>query len=131
MLQPLLLPDHLEPFAGPLLRHPFPPHKNNLERRRGVTRSPTGHQIPDSIQRPAVPRTPFARNVGEEATDIGTDGGVEKLPVLFRDLRCVDSDAEFEGVDDAPFSSFAVDGLGFVDVDEAGFHGEVVFVPTR
>lgn len=64
-------------------------------------------------------------------TDIGTDVGVEKSPVLFRDLRCVDADAEFERVDDAPFSGFAVDGLGFVDVDEAGFHGEVVFVPIR
>ena len=41
------------------------------------------------------------------------------------DLRFVDSDAEFEGIDDAPFCLFAVNGLDLVGVDEAGFHDGV------
>ncbi len=40
------------------------------------------------------------------------------------DLGFVDSNAVFEWVDDAPFSHFAVDGVDFVGVDEAGFHDE-------
>ncbi len=57
-------------------------------------------------------------------TDIRTDVGVEETCVLRRDLGFVYSNAEFEWVDDAPFSHFAVDGVDFVGVDEAGFHDE-------
>lgn len=41
------------------------------------------------------------------------------------DLRYADSNAGFEGVDDAPFWLIAVNGLDLVGVDEAGFHDGV------
>ena len=66
----------------------------------------------------------MTHNFGEEVTDFRTGVGVEEPCVLSRYLRFVDSNAEFEGVDDAPFSYFAVDGVDFVGMDEAGFHDE-------
>ena len=130
---PVLCPHHLEPLARPLLlpllRRPLLPHKHHLEVRRRIPRLGRVRQVADRIQGPAVPGTAFARDVGEEVTDIGADVGVEERLVLVRDLRFVDSNAESERVDDAPFSPFAVDGLDFVGVDEAGFHDVGVLCP--
>ena len=55
---------------------------------------------------------------------VRSDVIVEKFLVLGQNLRFVDSGAEFEGINDASFSFFAVDGLDFVSVDEVCFHDE-------
>lgn len=57
--------------------------------------------------------------------DIRSDVGIKKLRVFLRDLRFVDSNTGFAGVDDAPFSLFGNDIFDFVGVDEAGFHDVV------
>lgn len=124
-LRSFLLPHHLQPLAIPLLRRPLLPHRHNLKIRRRILQLGSVPQSPNSIQVPAVPGTSFTCNIGEEVAEVRSDVIVEKLLVLSQNLRFVDSDAEFEGINDAPFSLFAVDGLEFVGVDEAGFHNEL------